>query len=397
MKKAFTLLELLIVTVVISLLLSVTIRFGNVSDDQSRRAKTVDRMQRLENALSGYYAAFGTYPPVKLHNSRNYLLEVSDHGIQNIDGNENQSLWGWCNSDGKVTNVSAEDRAWRQVKAACEAQPVGCYFPYEDDDAFRNYVASYSDALKSYAASADNLSSERKAVLSSGFDTGVPLGRFGYYRNKTEWSEVQLFRFGVLSYLLPRYLFMTTGPEELLRYAQWTGNNDMPRDPLRGTEYTGGWTRLRQDAKSLNQGDQARVANIPSQAVCARWMPNFESSLVCAKENLTLFGINVKAEDWTGREMNEESLNPNIPIFSPGGYSQSSTSGQYVLNSVTMQDGWGNELFYYSPAPYQSYVVWSAGPNGRTFPPWVAREKLGADANRCIGYWISDDIVGLSH
>lgn len=44
-------------------------------------------MQRLENCLSGYYAAYGSYPPVKLHGSRDYTLEVDEFsGIQNLRG-----------------------------------------------------------------------------------------------------------------------------------------------------------------------------------------------------------------------------------------------------------------------------------------------------------------------
>ena len=62
-----------------------------------------------------------------------------------------------------------------------------------------------------------------------------------------------------------------------------------------------------------------------------------------------------------------------------------------------MRDGWDNELYYYSPEPYQSYVLWSAGANGRTFPPWISREKLPSDANRCVGYWVRDDIGGLKN
>ena len=396
MKKAFTLVELLVVVVVIGIMLGMIVRFGNISIDQERHATTVTRMQRLENALSGYYAAFGTYPPVKLHNSRNYLLKVSSHGVQNTDGEENENIWGWCDSNGKVTDGKAEDKAWQQIQPACEAQPVGCYFPYEDEDVFRTIVNSYSETMKSYASNIED--ADRRAVLEAGFDTGVPIGRFGSYKDKVEWSEIQLFQFGVLSYLLPRYLFMMEGPEELLKYAQWTGNNNMPSDPLTGQEYIGGWRQMRENASDLkNGGALARVANIPSQAICSRWMSNFEGALSCTK-SMKLFGIDVKGDiDEGGMNMEESAeLNTNIKIFSPGGYNDDSKSGQYILNSVTIKDGWRNEFYYYSPAPYQSYVVWSAGRNGRTFPPWVSRKNLGADANRCIGYWTSDDIVGLS-
>ena len=83
-------------------------------------------------------------------------------------------------------------------------------------------------------------------------------------------------------------------------------------------------------------------------------------------------------------------------IYSPGGYADSG-SNLYLLDGITMRDGWGRDFYYYSPPPYQSYTVWSSGPNGSTFPPWVDRSALQGDANRCIGYWVRDDIVNISH
>ena len=389
MKRAFTLIELLIVVTVISILMGIVMRFGNIGANSQKRNVTITRMQRLENALSGYYAAFGTYPPVHLQGSRNFYLTVSDHGVQNTSGQENSSLWGWLGADGKVKDYGSESRAWTQVKAACESQPVGCYYPYSED--FRDFVESYSEMMKSYAEQDDTLSAERKAVFAAGFDTGTPIGRFSSYRDRINWEEIQLFRFGLLSFLLPRYLFMMEGPEELFsNYAQWTGNNQLPCDPLRGTAYSGGWKRLRSDVND----DLARVANIPSQAVCARWMANFEKTLTCSREQ-TFFGVDVKAED--SEDTIDGSINKELTIYSPGGYSSDSRAGQYVLNSTTIRDGWGSEFYYYSQAPYQSYTVWSAGANRRTFPPWAARESLGAEANRCIGYWIADDIVSLKN
>ena len=77
--------------------------------------------------------------------------------------------------------------------------------------------------------------------------------------------------------------------------------------------------------------------------------------------------------------------------------SQYMEDAQYILDKISMRDGWGNDFYYYSPAPYQSYVIWSAGPNGRTFPPWVSRESLGSQASACVSYWTKDDLIHLSH
>ena len=135
MKKGFTLVEMLVVVVVVVTLMTMTFKLGSINGSSSKRTTTISRLQKLENCLSGYYAAFGTYPPVALHGSRNPFLTVSSHGIQNQDGKENKNILGWnaetfrqwiaSDRDGKYYQ-SDEVRAWDQVKAACQAQPVDC-------------------------------------------------------------------------------------------------------------------------------------------------------------------------------------------------------------------------------------------------------------------------------
>jgi hypothetical protein len=229
--------------------------------------------------------------------------------------------------------------------------------------------------------------------FSAGFDDGVSsnLGRYAPYQDESDWREVQLFKFGLMSYLLPRYLVMMNSAEELYEdYSQWTGNNSLPADPLTGQTYSN-WRELQRKATSDQSTDLAHVANVPSQAVCSRWMPNLEG--ICSGNGtVKLFGVTVTEGTAELRPGNKD-----IEVFSPGGFDSDSTSGQYVLDCLTVKDGWRREFFYYSPAPYQSYVLWSAGANGKTFPPWVSRDELSSQANECIGLWIEDDIVSMSN
>ena len=394
MRKAFTLVEMLIVVVVLVTLMSITFRLGAVNTTSSRRNTTVSRLQRLENCLSGYYAAFGSYPPVRQHGSHNFYLTVDEHGMQNTEGEENENIFGW-DSDAfrSGSRPTEEERAWRQVQAACRTQPVGCAFPFREQ--YSDFVTAWSDQLRDEAADSTSISEERKAMFAAGFDDGVSqnIGRHARYRNKSDWREIQLFKFGLMSFLLPRYLVMMASDESLYSdYAQWTGNNSMPSDPLTGQKYRN-WRQVWDDAnKDRDTTDYARVANIPSQAVCARWMPNLEGSVFTTRSSLTIFGVDI-ADSSSSSGFSLESTE----IHSPGGYEQSSTAGQYVLDFCTVRDGWWNEFYYYSPPPYQTYVLWSAGPNGRTFPPWVSREGLDSKANRCISAWTEDDIVNMSH
>ena len=389
---------MLIVVVVLVTLMTITFRLGAVNSASSRRNTTVSRIQRLENCLSGYYAAFGSYPPVAQHGSYNFYLKADSHGIQNLDGEENTGIWGWSatsfrNGSLSKADAEAERVAWNQVQAACRTQPVGCAFPFRQE--YSDFVAAWSEQLAEEAKDDTSLSQERKAMFLAGFDDGVTqnIGRHARYRNKTDWREIQLFKFGLMSFLLPRYLVMMASDESLYSdYAQWTGNNSMPSDPLTGQTYRS-WRKVWDDAnKDRDTTDYARVANIPSQAVCARWMPNLENSVYTSRSTLTLFGVDVADDQSTvGFSISSTELH------SPGGYDQSSTAGQYVLDFCTVRDGWWEEFYYYSPPPYQTYVLWSSGPNKRTFPPWVSRETLDSTANRCVSAWTEDDIVNMSH
>lgn len=394
MKKAFTLIELLIVVVVLVTLMTMTFRLTSIGADQSNRNTTVTRLQKLENCLSGYYAAFGTYPPVRLHGSRNYRLKVSDHGIQNTDGEDEDLNWSWFNADShSVTSSQDEEEDWLKVQAACKAQPVDCRFPFPQDDRWQSLAQAVSDELKRRASTSKDLSDEKKRIFENGFTIDLA-GSLGPYNNDAEWRDVQIFQFGLMSFLLPRYLVMMDSEPSLYRdHAQWTDNNTLPCDPMTGVAY-GSWQALQDKATSEKARDLAHVANIPSQAVCARWMPNLESQCQCSHD-FSLYGVSIR--DPNSASSGSIPVSFDLELYSPGGYANDSTSGQYILDSVTVMDGWNRPFYYYSPAPYQTYVLWSAGSNGKTFPPWVSRESLDAKANACVGYWTEDDIVNMSH
>lgn len=403
MKKGFTLVELLIVVVVLVTLMSMVFRLGNIGGESEKRAITIDRMQRLENALSGYYAAFGMYPPVPLHGSRDIFLTVKN-GAQNDNGDENQNIWGWISADGmSIQNRNAEYQAWQQVHAACVSQPVGCEFPF--DNSWADAVRAASEELQSRVNSSNYATNEQKQELANGFDDGVSSNINRHDLDEADWNKTSLFKHGALSFLLPRYLVMMNGDpdnNDLKNFynqcVQWTDNNNKQSDSWTGDKMS--WEKMFQYVNSDDNSDVMRVANISSQAVCARWMANFEKTL-STNGSKKLFGVEVSAGDnfgtiptWIDDDDNKIGYVQGH-IYTPGGYQ--GNANRYILDCITIRDGWNNDFYYYSPAPYQSYVVWSAGPNGRTFPPWVSREKLPANANKCISFWTKDDIVGQSN
>lgn len=369
MKKAFTLVELMVVVVVIVTLLAITFRLVSVGEDATARNNTIARMQRLENALSGYFAAFGSYPPVALHASRNVYAKVDENGVQQ-EGQEEGNL------------------VWDSVDMACRAQPVAARFPFPNTSDVQKHIETISQIVVDRVTSGDDQWKSYKAYsqqLGGGFRALNDPNQVNGWQTKKTWQEVKIFQFGVMSFLLPRYMFMTQGidPEDLEECAQWNANNRLSSHPNTGESF-GDWETQLKDARL--------VRRIPSQSVCARWMPNFEK-MVCGNRfaaggNL-FFGVKISdgSEDAIDPD-NPEELSKNVYI----------EQNRTVLDTLTIKDGWQNEFYYYSPPPFQSYRIWSAGANKKTFPPWMPFSALKSDGDRkTAANWMADDIMYLSN
>lgn len=374
MKKAFTLVELLIVVVVIAILASIAFRLAGIGAGSEARNKTIAIMQKLENAISGYYAAFGSYPPVPLQGrSRSIYYAVNFYGIQQVTDNPDTS---------KVD--------WKRVQAACKAQPVEARFPCAVD--FQDYVEKVGqNAVKQGYDPFDGL--RNPAQLDS--KKGDP-----------NWTDTQLFQFGLLSYLLPRYLLMmgygsvdkgNSGQnkgEIYDEFRQWGDNNSMPCRFENGVQYES-WSALNADL--CNPSEKWKVAALPSQAVCARWLANLKGLLaVFNPDNKEFYGVNV----FDGMSFLTLAPPPAQEEIYSSGDSQNGDGGgrtqAYLLDKVSCTDGWGNDLYYYSPPPYQGYRLWSAGPNGKTFPPWIPDEEIEKLREKnTIRDWLADDIMHL--
>ena len=368
MRRAFTLVELMIVVAVLAALMAIVFRLAGVTGSQEARAQTIKRMQAVENCLSGYYAAFGSYPPVKVHGSRSINAKVDEWGVQSEDG----ETVGGLN--------------WSSVNAACRSQPVDVMYPFADSAGSIEYYRGVAEELARRATS-DESESEFKAfrknaaILTRGFDIlQDPSGQITDPESD-DWRVTQVFKFGLLSFLLPRYLFMTLGDDSLYsgRYKQWNANNEDQKQCHGDGRTTYSWSEIKNDIRGNHS---AYVTMIPSQAVCARWMPNLAGVI---DNGRTFFGVDTRRYH-TGNLVNIE--NPYPPIFSGNGR-------QYVLDGMSVVDGWGRDLYYYSPPPYQSYHLWSAGPNGKTFPPWVELSSLGGGERSTAAGWMADDIKSL--
>ncbi len=389
--RGFTLIELLIVIALIVVLMSIVFRIAGLGGESAARTVTVSKMQKVQNCLSGYYSAFGSYPPVKLHGSRSIYVRVNEaEGLDDLQIADE--------STGEYHEDGGRSLKWKQVNAACRSQPLVANFPYqpgsdgyirdvsticmqkhEDNETNRELYPAFI-ARKAYAYNFDGLAQNP--------------GRFAGRKQFSDWGRIQLFRFGLMSYLLPRYQFMTGGHEAFYdgSFQQWDVNNEIPANPITGKKLPG-WKEVR----SMQKGNHREygmsfndiLLQIPSQRACARWIANLEKIVSIGSPGLTpykFFGVNVSDDMYIVMHGD----NPGIPIFKAGGQ-------QYSLDAMTIYDGWGREFYYYSPSPYQSYRLWSAGPNGKTFPPWITLDQLNSGDRATAGEWMIDDLIGLSN
>ena len=385
MKRGFTLIELMIVIAVLVTLMAMTFRIGGIGAESEARTITITRLQRLENCLSGFHAAFGCYPPVKLHGNRSF------------DGQEESINWG------------DESKAWEWVQRICKTQPVACRFPFPQD--MSGYIKELSDLIAESAGSGEYnevfkdeyMQKWAAAGFRSAGDSSVE-GKLKAHKGNVLWKDLKLFQYGVMSYLLPRYFVMMDGSSSFYDggYAQWTQNNQKPCDPFTGfdMEWSSvyGWVReYRQGEKNENV---VKLQMMPSQAVCARWLPNLEGICKCNLSRV-LLGVNIKSDYWRDSGVFDspdiESMAPALygATFSPDG--EGSNTDQYLLDGITVNDGWGEEFYYCSRSPYQSYTLWSAGPNRKTWPPWSAQDRLSPRELELKAKWSSDDITHMSN
>ena len=405
-RAAFTLIELLIVTVVIVALMSITFRLAGIVGSTTERERTIARMQRLENCLSGYYAAFGQYPPVP--------LQGASHNIFRRACPLHQIQYG----EERDTELSAVN-----VRAACRAQPVAAQYPpakktngYDDAD---DLVDAYKSAVNEfYSVTASGSGANPKQTAWEGSVLG-----YGHlytsgkkeFLGTSDFTRFQMFRFGLMSFLLPRYRFMLESArsggyfsETIDTCKQWTDFNILPARMDSGISYMswgnlpGSGSRFIDLLTARNNGaDETKrweIDLIPSQAACARWMPNLEG-IVSGPSN-SFFGVLVSVDsDDIGIPTGFSRENEIIVPFGLGDHGDTCESGNpYILFSMTVKDGWGNDFYYYSPPPYQSYILWSSGAyDDNTFPPWIDlsdfRGQYGEDFYKKALEWSQDDIV----
>jgi len=350
--QAFTLIEMMVVVVVISILIAGVFKLMSAASVNNKRAVTIARMERLQNALSGFYALYGTYPPVELYGSP----DPFGQGREDDFGDE------------LLSSLDARSAAW-----ASKCQPVAFEYP------------------------SAKISDEYVAQVVGGSGINQTLGQTAASSTlSSDWKDIKMFKFGLLSYLLPRVevigipsenKFGVNQPDKnFYKSNQWKNNNLTSRT-LRPTD--------EDDAILKVLRAQLQIEN----AACARWLPNFEGIIYSGKTP-DLLGIKIAKDGgginkfrlsyWTNYNGGDEDEDHCILSKKERRPYESG-----ALRYMTIRDGWGQEFYYHSDPPYQSYRIWSAGPNENTFPPWIPIDSLSGAQRKTVVEWTKDDIVGF--
>lgn len=393
-KKGFSLVELLVVVVVIAILLAVSFRIMGAGEEETSRSLTVRRLHALETCISGYFAAFGSYPPVRLHGSRNIYCKLNMQGGQIVDKEP---------EDDKIES--------KRVKAACRSQPVAMNFPFRESD---------WEAIEKASYQLQNMFKNNKGgvveAAKTGFDGLRTPQQLSGKSDEDRWTHLNLFRFGLMSFLLPRFMFMMQGPDVTVydKFTQWGDNNNIPCRFEDGVPYESWEEIAKQVRPPSNSGNQIndelwKVALLPSQLITARWVACLEGC--CQSQRLNPEKIMVWGVDILGKEepdqsdLSESGMTVSgryPPVFSSGDLQSEDNdwTQAYALDGISCRDGWGEELYYYSPPPHQGYRLWSSGPNTETFPPWITDKEIdelkGNDA-KMVRAWKADDLVHTSN
>ena len=315
---AFTLIEIMVVVALVGIMIAGVFKLISAAGRSNQRATTVQRIQKLENALSGFYAEYGTYPPVERHDSPDPRITTED--------DSNNDATGFAD----------------RCKRAAASQPVSYEFPCKKRD---------DKWLELW------FKTRGRDVVSANQAVGA------YNKNEPAWKDTKGIKLGLLSYLLPRLQVM----------AEFNSSYGM--DSQGGPDPA--FFELSQWSKYNNASPGNYREQLERETVaCSRWLLNFEEMIAGGGKVL---GV---------------SLGDKRHGVSPVTYKMK--NGQRIgLMSTTILDGWDRPLYYQSLPPYQSYRVWSAGPDGNTFPPDFPMDLLSSDERRDVSEWIKDDIVGF--
>lgn len=184
-------------------------------------------------------------------------------------------------------------------------------------------------------------------------------------KTENKWNEFPVFTFGLASYLFPRYWSTSqVSPKEFYGDMEYDDVIKNDRNRVDKSRVINQWTdhNNRSDSRiriqDLNNDMEALLKIIPMLG------GEIESN-----NKQTIF----KVKNWGCAEYHAEGPHH----FYKG--------REYANSAIVLDDSWDHYLHYQSNPPYDSYRIWSAGPNGQTCDPMCENP---ATCSKC-----KDDIV----
>ena len=330
-KRAFTLMELMIVIVIIGILMASVFKLFSAVSSSNRIADTKSRMERLRNAISGFYSSYGTYPPV----SRQYAPPDPFNTYSDREGSAGGALPFGAGS----------------ANQASRCQPVSFEYPYPQ---------IYDKFINEKFAGDGVLTANEVYSNADGY-------------NKDEWSDIKMFKFGLMSFLLPRVELIGI-PSSGDTFKDF--NDEQPISEF----YQSRQWKIHNKSSSV---EALRAQRAQELREVAKWIPNLEG--LVSGNAPTILNTIITGGGHINDSVSDSSFRG---IYAKDGQ-------KTVLFCTTVIDGWGNDFYYYSAPPYQSYRIWSAGADGNTFPPWIPMGSLSSSEQKQVSEWIEDDVVGF--
>ena len=161
---------------------------------------------------------------------------------------------------------------------------------------------------------------------------------------KNLWSaggDGRVFTFGLLSYFFPRFTSHASASP-----AAFVGSNSASA-PVATDEFTAG--------KVINQWFDYNKRDASNRAI-GDILQNIESS----RRILPFLGASLNP-DGSVANYGIVNIEPTGPLHVPG---HGGADFEYRNMVITIHDGWDRELHYSSRPPYDSYRLWSSGPDG---------------------------------
>lgn len=346
-RAGFTMIELMVVLAVIGILVMGMFRLMDVVRLSNEKSATIAAIQRLKNALSGYYALHGCYPPVKNVYAPLDPLDpdIAEYADQSLDVGSPEAL----------------------ATFAARAQPVAFGFP-------------------NYKMEADSINK----LMSFHSISAVALTERSPDQRQTQWRDNKLFKFGLLSFLLPRIEMLSFRRSGAVADVDW--NNSVPLEFYT----TAQWADSNPGAPLRGSSDEEIIAYLKKQMsaendACAKWLPNFENTLACRLSQKKVLGIKLRKDIDSDDVVQTTGSGTTFRVFKI----YRGSGGSFIMVETSCCDEWGVELFYYSEPPYQSYRIWSSGPDKTTFPPWLDTAQYRNGKFQKCREWMADDIVAF--